>query len=401
MRPLAPSPTPLRRALVLGVTPGMAFAAGALLAGIGRHDPGLGAEVVVFHDGLSQGDRDALARLAPGVAFRPFGRAEVLARLGLPAAPPRLEDALARFSPLHLAKLDLPALLADFDRVVWMDADMLVRGPVADLWDVDCLAWRPLAPGAFQRRAGVITACAPRIRDGAVPLLNGGVVAMGRGLADRGLGAADLWAEARFLLDATETQTLDEMALWLLAARHALPVRALPLAMNHPVTTAGADRAVILHAIGPHKFWNATPMRHLFPDWAAHHADWVAAGGTPWAGPVQFEAQHPADPAALLKSVQARAFWMDLHDRLRPDLPAGLHPDLRCDGPEWRLFVAGSAQALRLIRLPNARRIGLGLPDPQTRDAVAAAVPDLRRLPDGTLSVPLARLPAALRAALG
>lgn len=379
----------------------MAFAAGAMLAGIRRHDPRLDADVVIFHDGLADADRAALAALAPRVTFRRFGRADVLARLGLDQAPPRLADALARFSPLHLAKLELPALLKDHDRVVWMDADMLVRGPVADLWDVDCLGWRPLAPGAAQRRDKVITACAPRIRDGAVPLLNGGVVAMGRGLADRGLGAADLWAEARFLLDATDTQTLDEMALWLTAARHALPVRALPLAMNHPVTTPGTDRAVILHAIGPHKFWNATPMRHLYPDWAAHHAAWVAAGGAPFAGAVMLEPQHPADPAALLKSVQARAFWMDLYDRLRPDLPPGLHPDLRCDGPEWRLFLAGSAQALRLIRLPNARRIGLVLPTPQARAAVAAAVPEARDGADGLLSVPLARLPAALRAALG
>lgn len=377
----------------------MAFAAGAMLAGIRRHDPGLDADVVIFHDGLADSDRAALAALAPRVTFRRFTRADVLARLGLDDAPPRLADALARFSPLHLAKLDLPALLDDHDRVVWLDADMLVRGPIATLWDVDCLAWRPLAPGAAQRRERVLAACAPRIRDGGVPLLNGGVVGVGQGLADRGLGAADLWAEARFLLDATDTQTLDEMALWLLAARHALPVQALPLAMNHPVTTAGTDRAVILHAIGAHKFWNATPMRHLYPDWAAHHATWVAAGGTPHAGPVLLEPQHPADPAALLKSVQARAFWIDLYDRLRPDLPAGLHPDLRCDGAEWRLFLAGRPQALRLIRLPNARRIGLGLPG-AAQAAVAAAVPDMRRLPDGTLSVPLARLPDALRAAV-
>lgn len=398
---MPPSPAPLRRALVLGVTPDMAFAAGALLAGIRHHDPGLGADVLVYHDGLAEGDRDALARIAPGAEFRRLGRADVLARLGLTQAPPRLEDALTRFSPLHLAKLDLPALLADHDSLVWLDADMLVRGPVADLWDVDGLAWRPLAPGAAQRRDKVIAACAPRIRHAGVPLLNGGVVAIGRGLADRGIGAADLWAEARFLLDATEARTLDEMALWLAAARHGVPVRTLPLAMNHPVTTPGTDRAVILHAIGAAKFWNATPMRHLYPDWWAHHAAWVAAGGAPHAGPVTLEPQHPADPAALLKSVQARAFWMDLYDRLRPDLPAGLHPDLRCDGPEWRLFLAGRGQALRLIRLPNARRIGLALQGPQAQAAVAAAVPDLRILPDGTLSVPLARLPAALRAALG
>ncbi|HSF64033.1 MAG TPA: glycosyltransferase [Paracoccaceae bacterium] len=394
-------PVTQARAIVLGVTADMAFAAGALLAGVRRHDPGMAADVVIFHDGLSDGDRAALAVLAPGVRFRAFTAADALARLGMAAAPPRLAEALARFSALHLAKLELPALLAEYDRVVWLDADMLVRGPLGALWDFDCLAWRPLAPGAVQRRAAVLAACAPRVRDGSVPLLNGGVVGVARGLADRGLGVADLWAEARFLLEATETQTVDEMALWLLAARHGLPVRALPLALNHPVTTGGVDRAVILHAIGAQKFWNATPMLHLYPDWAAHHAEWVAAGGTPWAGPVMLEDQHPAEPAALLKAVQARAFWMDLYDRLRPDLPAGLHPDLRCDGAEWRLFVAGSGQVLRLIRLPNARRIGLVLPTPQARAAVVAAVPEGREGAGGMLTVPLARLPDALRAALG
>ncbi len=399
-------PAAERRAIVLGVTADHGFAAGALLAGLAAHEPGLQATAIVYHDGLPEADRAALAALWPGMRFRDWGREQALARLGLDAAAGRLEEVLARFSPLVLAKLELPDLLDEFDRCLWLDADLLVRRPAPGLWDFDALAWRPLAEGAFRRRDKVLAACAHLTRDPATPLPNGGVVGVARALREtHGCTSADLFDLARFLIERTDTRTPDELAFYLLAASRSLPVTALPMALNHPVTAPGTAGAAILHAIGPHKFWNATPLIQLYPDWAAHHAAWVAAGGTPHGAPILLAEVHSLEPAEVLRAAQLRSTWLAVYDRLRPDLPAGVQVDPRLDGRQMRITFAGlpEAQHLRLGLLANPRRLVLelhlhGRDRRAATEALRQSVPGLREGEGDPppLSVPLDAMAGAL-----
>ena len=385
---------------MLGVTADLAFAAGSLIAGLIAHNPGLDADVVVFHDGLDAPSMAALRRLCPRVRFRLYGREEALARLGIAGdTPPQLADFLRRFSPMTVAKLELPELLADYDRCVWLDADMLVRGDVGGLWGFGPLAWRPLPEGAFARRDRVLAALSHLRRDPAVPLLNGGVIGVARGFAAT---SADLFAMARLLLERTDTNSPVEMAWYFVAATKRIPVTPLPLALNHPVSAPGVGDARLLHAIGPHKFWNASPLRHLFPEWQRHQDLWVAAGGAPYAGPVTLTDVHPLEPDALMRAVQHRADWLSFHDGLRPLLPAGLQVDPRLDRKALRLFLAGRPEAdhLTLTRLPHPRRIALRLNLPPLEEATvrAALVSEVKGLRerDGALNLPLDRLQAAL-----
>jgi len=393
-----PSPAPrsqsdLDRAFVLGITPNLDFAAGALLAGLRHHNPGLDADILILHDGLSVAQQASLAALAPRVRFRPFTKADLLARLEIPATP-RLTGILRQFSPLFLAKLTLPDLLTDYDQALWLDADMLIRGDISPVWAFECLTWRPLPPGAFARRAAVLATFSDLRRDPATPLPNGGLVGVARSFLAHAT-SDDLFALARRLLLETEADSVDELALYLLAASQGIPVQPQPLTFNHPVTAPGVEQAAIAHAIGPHKFWNATPLLTLFPDWHAHHARWVAAGGGPYSGPVHLADVHAATADGVLKGADCRAFWTGVYADLRPHLPPGMLPDLRSDRKFLRLFLAGQsdAQHLRLTRQPNPRKIGLevhGTLAPRARAALPALDANARMV------LPLADLPAAL-----
>lgn len=385
----------------MGVTGSHAFAAGALLTGLLRHDPGFDGDVVLFHDGLTGAQEAAFLTLCPRLRFRAFTADDVARRLDLPRDHPRLAGVLARGSAMMLAKLDLPDLLAETDRCLWLDADILVRGNWSAAWDFGPLAWRPLAGGALGRRDDALRALPDLPRDTGVPLPNGGVVGVSRGLPP---GAArDLWALARRLIAGTRAETVDELALYAYAAARGIAVTRLPWALNHPVTRTGAAGAVLLHAIGPCKFWNATPLRQLWPEWQVHHAAWVAAGGDAWDGPVLMADVHPEDPGDLMQAVRHRALWTAFADRLLPDLPPGLHIDPRLDSRHLRLVLHGhpAARHLRLAMTPNPRRIAMELRLPGAlRDAalraLRAGVPGLRG--GDVLTLPLDDLPAALRA---
>jgi hypothetical protein len=264
-----------------------------------------------------------------------------------------------------------------------------------------------LPQGAFGRREKVLAAFEDRSLDPAVPLLNGGVIGVARGFLDRGGSQAGVHDILRELVVRTPQTQLAEMPWYLVAALNGLPVTRYPMGLNHPVAAAGAAEATVIHAIGAYKFWNATPLIQLYPDWFRHQAQWVACGGAPYAGPVQLAETHPLEPSEVLRAAEVRAYWLGVFDAVRPALPDGVVADLRHDKPTLRLFLRGRPEPehLRLVRLANARRIGIEAQlAPELADAVieavAGAVPGARLEKGRLLSIPISGLAAALEAAV-
>ncbi len=400
--------------LVLGVTGPLGFAAGTVLAAFRAHNPDWAGAVAVLHDGLSPPDAAALARLGLPVRLVPFGPAQVAARLAAAGMPGTgAPDRLGRWGWMALAKFEMLDWLDRHPACVWLDADVLVQGPVADLWMAGPLAWRPLPDAALGRRAAVLDALAPGPRPPGVPLPNGGVVVAGAGLRAIGLDAAALWAQAARLLLHSRAGSVDELALYLLACRHGVPVTALDSSLNHPADQPGAARARIVHAIGPDKFWNTAALHQGYPGWQAAHARWVAAGGTPAPAPDRLLDVHPADPAAVIAAARNRAFWQTLWPDLGPALPRGLWPDLRSDRAFLRLHLTGASRALwiDLARAASPRRLGVSigverrrLDDPGLPARIDAALPhprplrhDGRRLTEWRAEVPLDAVPETVQ----
>jgi hypothetical protein len=336
-----------RRAIVCGISGDHAFALAALMVGVARHNPDFAGDFVVFHDGVDAGVQSRLRAIWPKTRFCSFGHDEVTRRFGPGVDVAR---ALASYSPMIFAKFEMLDLLAEYRQCLWLDVDILVQGDMSGLWAFDALAWRPLPDGAFARREKAMAALAALRRDG-VPLLNGGVIGMGQGL--RGVAKGDLYAMAARIIAAVGPHSVDELALYFLACARGLPLHQLPQRFNHPVVAPGGRDAVLVHAIGPDKFWNAAPLQLAYPEWAQNAAGWPYDGAPGLEG--------PATPDAALKAARNRAYWLGIYDRLRPDLPLRLRPDLRHDGPALRLFIAGLPDTahLRLTRQKNDRRIGL------------------------------------------
>lgn len=385
---------------MLGITADLAFAAGALVASIRAHDPGCDAALVILHDGLEESQQAAFRRLWPECRFQAFLSDAAVARLG---SGELLAAFVEQYSPLVLAKLCLPDLLDAFERVVWLDADILVRGPLDALWDFECLAWRGLPAGALKRREKALSAFADLELDPAIPALNGGVIGVSRRFRELG-GSSDLLHDfARRVANGGSRAQIDELPWYLAAAGRQVPVTELPLALNHPVGTKGAEEAVLVHAIGMHKFWNATPLLQQFPDWSQHQQTWVAQGGRPYDGEVMLGDVHPLEPSEVFRAAQARSYWLAIFRDLWPVLPKGMVVDLQHDRKHLRIFLHGRPETehLRLQRHANERRIGLEmvLPPALQTKIVEMICHDIRwsRHEKGALvSVPFKQLGPAL-----
>lgn len=356
-----------RRALVIGASADHDFAAGTFLIGFLRHNPTFDGDLIVFHDGLSAPAIDALQRLSPRVVLRRFDRETLAERLSVSGGSlddPGVLRSLKHWHFMIFAKFELPDLLMDYDNLVWCDIDMLVQAEVAALWEVPVIGWRPLPEGARARRADFSEALQDLILAPQTPFLNGGVVAMGRALRDRYRLTSDhFYALAVEILRRTEARAVDELTVYLAAAHHRLPVQELALGYNHPVTLEGGAQAQILHAIGPDKFWNATPLVHACPDWARNHQNWCALGGP--AGPAAkgLSHVHPLPPDQALAFARNRAFWARLWPQIAPHVPQGIWPDLHSETASLRLYEQGYDTALRyeLTRIASAKNLRVGI----------------------------------------
>ncbi len=345
-----------RRAIVCAISADHAFALGCLIAGFRRHNPDFSGDFVVFHDGLTVAQQKHLGALGVSVLFRAFGLKDVAARFG---AGVDLGKVLALYSPMIFAKFEMLDLLDRYDACLWLDVDILVQGSLAAVWVFEGLAWRPLHAGAFARRSAVMTDFADMCGDGTRPLLNGGVVGMGQALRGR-IAPADLYAIAARLLVQTDATSIDELALYFAAVSRGLDVHLLEERFNHPVIAPDVRNAAIVHAIGPDKFWNSAPLQLAFPEFAQNLAAWRAVGGAGYDGVQRLGDVLPAMPDKALKAARNRAFWAELYDGLRPDLPLCLQVDLDTQRKQLRLFYAGAGGVyLRLIRQVNARRMGI------------------------------------------
>jgi hypothetical protein len=196
---------------------------------------------------------------------------------------------------------------------------------------------------------------------------------------------------------------IDELPWYLAAAGKGMPVKALPMAFNHPVGTQGVEGAVAVHAIGAHKFWNATPLLQLFPDWSRHQETWVAHGGRPYDGAVMLGDVHPLGAHEVLRAAQARAHWLGVFKELRPVLPKGMFVDLHHDGKCLRIFLHGRPEGEQLLlhRQPNDKRIGIEVllpPELQSRaiDQVCGKLKWARHEKGALMSLSLSEIGAAL-----
>jgi lipopolysaccharide biosynthesis glycosyltransferase len=121
-------------ALVLAADERFAFAIGVALFSALRHLPaGSPLQVYVLDNGLSAGSRAAVARIAERA-----GRSDALRWVALP--PERLAriPISGRLRAAAYARLLITELVdADVERVVYLDADVLVRGDLSPLWRLD------------------------------------------------------------------------------------------------------------------------------------------------------------------------------------------------------------------------------------------------------------------------
>jgi hypothetical protein len=251
-------------AIVMGITPDLAFAAATVLLGLQRFPPGKAYDVILHHGGVPSRDLALLSSIHPCHFVRYHCPAQI--QRTIPA------DTLRAFSDQAYAKYECFELLGRYARVIWLDADLLIRGDTRQILD-RCRAGAAFAredkPLRFNFRCDIPGFDMDR------PFFNTGVFALSDGICG--------WQDATaWLVDATiryaDRLVMGEQGilnLWL-QHRRIEPVDLLP-EYNVFRHRPGAPGARIVHAVGHHKPW----MDFGDPTWNEDYGRWLAMGGSP------------------------------------------------------------------------------------------------------------------------
>lgn len=286
------------RLVTLGVTGDWAFAAGTLLLALRRHNPDLGADILVFHDdGLRPSDRALLEGL--GARCEPFA----VACDGL------RPEAVRLLSPLSLAKFACFRLLADYESVLWLDTDLVVQDDLGDVFSHGPLALAvedPEFTGEGRTCGAAVNFYEPVPGvDGDAPNLNTGVMVWRRGLCDPEAlerRCLDFLQAHGPKLRYPDQAALNALAQWMRIERPG-ELAELPRRFNcHPRNPA-AVYAPVVHAFGAYKLWNDGLTAACFPEWQRDYARWLRLGGSPYAGPVDNAAYGEGGAFYLLRGL--------------------------------------------------------------------------------------------------
>ena len=175
-----------RTALVFGVTANLSFALGAMIIGFLKHNPNFDGEMVVFHAEITPEQQSLFRGIFPNISFRLFDAGSVQQRCRGLIDVNSDDGILKRYSHFYFAKFEIFDLLDEFDKVIWMDVDMLVRGPLDELWQFDEFCWREIVDTtrtiqkkAFDEFAHVVEGVG--YRPG-----NGGLIGVSKGARKKG-----------------------------------------------------------------------------------------------------------------------------------------------------------------------------------------------------------------------
>ncbi|MBQ7738928.1 MAG: glycosyl transferase family 8 [Desulfovibrionaceae bacterium] len=275
-----------KRLIVLGVTSKWAFAAGTVILALKRHNPNLKSDLLIFHDGqLKPQDKQIFTDLGCHLSHGSY-RSNSLA-----------ENILKIFSPLALSKFLCFELLEFYEKIIWLDSDIIIQDQIDELWDYGPFSLAKEDPEFYEMRkpkTAKINFSAPSIPslpefDLNAPNYNSGVIVFGQRLSNPKyyLDQCYRYLDATKEINRFADQGAFNFLAQILKQEKSSEWQELPIKFNcHPRNQASLY-APIVHAFGAYKLWNDGLTQACFPEWQRDYLRWIKLGGSGWMGEVE------------------------------------------------------------------------------------------------------------------
>ncbi len=254
-----------KRAIVFTVSQNLTFSIACVMMDLKRLSPDLADEIVIIHDGISEKDQNLLSMILPTRFI------EYIFPVSLSIIR---KDTLYYFTKMVFAKFECLKLLDDYQNVLLLDYDIVVRKDISELFDYCESGFKTMLTGksvGFQFHK---------------PLAQ-------YDMERNGISAATFLLQDH-LKDYTKLYFFCYENLKKYSKVIYLPEQAILNIMiqefsiepcfidagiyaPHPNDDEAAD-AKIIHAYGQPKFWNGLENEQ----WNRNYQEWLSMGGTPY-----------------------------------------------------------------------------------------------------------------------
>lgn len=199
-------------------------------------------------------------------------------------------------------------MLKEYDRVLYLDCDILIQGDISPIFREVPLAWRPtvdplhnkINPLTFSEWKGVT-------EKNSAP--NGGVIFASRLLPNYCTATERCYSILEKLAPLTNAGCLDELVFGLFAYQYQVDVYHLPKRFNCVADWEHSEDAYIVHSVGKDKFWNNILRTRLFPAWEHNNNYWKSLGGSSYVGSIALTDIFGNSNRGIIKGVNNILFW--------------------------------------------------------------------------------------------
>jgi FkbM family methyltransferase len=251
-------------AVVFSLTSNMTFALASVLMDLKEFSRGLANDIVVFHDGIKQRDRELLNSILP-VKFTDYN-------FPIKDLSKFKKDTLDAFSTMVFAKFECFRLLNYYNHVIYLDYDQVIRADLSDLL-VPCESGIRLIPSTTSVVEGLFYPVDSYDMD--IKSICSSIIVLHDNLKD--YDELYSWCyrktyEYAGYLHFPEQAIIDFM----LQSFNIVPC---PISSRtyccHPRDVNDVKSAKVIHAYGQPKFWNGITIA----SWNNNYQKWIRMGG--------------------------------------------------------------------------------------------------------------------------
>lgn len=254
----------LKVAIVIGITNDWIFAAATLLFGLKENILEINPDIIIIQDGLNNAEKDLLNKIIP-CKFIEFDN----------IVPENIRN--SRGTHMKFSRLLCFDLLNEYDKVIWLDTDMLILKPIKRLIQYGNTGLA-MMPHRNTLRQIYPKQCEIWESDPEFKKYNFDVFVNNTGLmifSDSLINPKELknWCFEK-MVSWSQVNTSIQPITTLMLQEFNLQVEEIPNMYNCPLNEESID-TVILHAWGNKKFWND----QMHPIWIHYYLKWLLMGG--------------------------------------------------------------------------------------------------------------------------
>lgn len=273
-----------KKAIFVIINDSYSFAFGNLLVGLNKHFSSLEeTDIICYEENISEKNKKALLSLNQNIIFN------------------KLDDSLKSFSnnilndkyvtktrwgKYVLVKLEGFNLINTYEKVLFLDVDMLIQEDISPIFEYTNIAWRKIIAWSGKDVFKTVL----DVNKQEIIACSSGCILFSKELRDYKIVPED-WEKA-YLKIRNLKGGLDERLLTYLAYSKGITVNELPMSYNCPFMEKEVNQAKIIHFIDGTddcKPWQDNMIALAFPEWIENNKAWIAAGGEKHLKPKLYE----------------------------------------------------------------------------------------------------------------